>query len=86
MAGIGGSYRKKGCWSSIVLPLVDRAFLSGHAEFGLRGTTAFLAASSIHESGFVPKLAAFTGFKSSVKGFFVGQLEPIFRPFNCRTG
>lgn len=81
MAGIGESYRKKGGGSSIVLPLADRAFLSGHAEFGLRGTSALLAAASLSKTGFVPKLAAFTGFESGVKSFGIGDREVVRCPF-----
>ena len=76
----GQIIQEKGLGVKDRLPLANGAFLSSHAEFGLCGTAALLAAASLSETGFVPKLTAFTGLKSGVKGFGVGGLEAGFGP------
>ena len=81
-SGHRGSLQEKGLGVKDRLPLANGAFLSSHAEFGLCGTPAFLAAASLSETGFVPKLTAFTGLKSGVKGLFVRYGHTFFDPIS----
>ena len=78
----GQIIQEKGLGVKDRLPLANGAFLSSHAEFGLCGTPAFLAAASLSETGFVPKLTAFTGLKSGVKGLFVRYGHTFFDPIS----
>ena len=79
-----GSLQEKGLGVKDRLPLANGAFLSSHAEFGLCGTAALLAAASLSETGFVPKLTTFTDLESGVKGFGIRNREAGFSPLSCR--
>ncbi len=81
-SGHRGSLQEKGLGVKDRLPLADGAFLSSHAEFGLCGTPAFLAAASLSETGFVPKLTTFTDLESGVKGLFVRYGHTFFDPIS----